>query len=321
MGKEIMTISINKKVADLLRHYAILLKQDGEKNKFRISSYYRAARTIEGLSINIDSVDPVSISGVGKSIAKKIGEILMAGDFCLRQELENAHEDIRDLLRIPGVGPATATKLASIMQNFDKEVTVENLSELVKFGAIEVSNNILNGLSVVDQLKDRIPYSIARSMADMVIRTIKNYVAVDNGKSMVKAAGSLRRKKDTIGDIDIIACPDGVGHKSRKLITDLFCSSGTVLMKGDKKISKVLGGIRIDLLFTTKNKWGASLLYFTGSKAFNQSQRSKAQSYGWTLNEHGLFDGDGNNIAGNTEESVFKALGMQYVRPEDRETK
>jgi DNA polymerase (family 10) len=126
-------------------------------------------------------------------------------------------------------------------------------------------------------------------------------------------AGSLRRKKDTIGDVDIL-----VATSTRGALVNTFCASGIILANGDTKISKALGGVQIDLRIVNEDEWGAALLYFTGSKNFNIRMRKDALARSWTLNEYGLWNGD-KRIAGKTEEEIFKALGWDFVKPEDRE--
>jgi DNA polymerase (family 10) len=307
----------NLKIAKLLRHHAILLKQGGERSRFRLNAYYKAATRIERLDEDIADIDPQTLDGVGKKIANKVAEILDTGDFHQRKELAEAHEDIRDLLRIPGVGPVTAEKFVEVLKKHGKELTTDALKELVDAGTVEVNDNIKTGLSVVGQLaKERIPYNTARSLADMCAGVLETFASKNGGdKPMLMVAGSLRRKKPDIGDIDILICTD-----KRNAATNKFCESGTVLVKGDKKISKIVGGIQIDMRFTKPDEWGAALLYFTGSKNFNKRMRSSALSKGWTLNEYELKEeATGRHIAGETEQSIFDALGWKWTEPEMRE--
>jgi DNA polymerase (family 10) len=306
----------NHQVAGLLRHHAVLLKQGGERNGFRLRAYYKAATKIERMDEDIAEIDPQTLDGIGKKIAAKIEEILETGDFHQRKELADAHEDIRDLLRIPNVGPVTAERFVPILKKHGKELTADALKGLVDAGTVEVSDNIRTGLSVVGELaKERIQYGTAKSLADMAVAVLEQFANKDaDGKPMIVIAGSLRRKKPTIGDIDILICTNRRGGA-----TKTFCQSGTVLVQGDKKVSKVLGGIQIDLRFTRADEWGAAILYFTGSKVFNMRMRGKARGMAWTLNEYGLYDDKGRHVAGETEQSIFDALDWKYTEPEMRE--
>jgi DNA polymerase (family 10) len=211
----------------------------------------------------------------------------------------------------------TAEKFVTILKQHGKELTADALKGLVDTGTVEVNDNIKTGLSVVGQLaKERIPYNTARSLADMCAAILEPFASKNGGdEPMLMVAGSLRRKKPTIGDIDILICTD-----KRNAATNKFCESGTVLVSGKQKVSKVLGGVQIDLRMVDKDEWGAALLYFTGSKNFNTRMRSSALSKGWTLNEYELKEeATGRHIAGETEQSIFDALGWKWTEPEMRE--
>lgn len=302
--------AINDRIAKLFRQYAILIQQDGEKNKFKINSYNKAALTIERMSdpITLDNLD--SIPGVGKKLTCKIEEILESGDFHQRAELATKHDDIMCLIEIPNVGPKRAQTYAAEIKTAGLKVTVENFKKLVDNGTITVPDNIKAGLASGLSANGRIPYSTASSVASVTATMLQCHA------TRLSVAGSLRRHKDTIGDIDILACTD-----TPKDLADAFLQSGVILANGDTKISKALvwgqTRIQIDLRIVKEDEWGAALLYFTGSKNFNIRMRNAAIAKGWKLNEYGLWNGE-QRIAGKTEEEIFEALEWEFVEPEGR---
>lgn len=298
---------INDRIAKLFRQYAILIQQDGETNRFKINSYTKAARTVEEMATLVTEENVNSIPGVGKKLTAKIQQILETGDFRQRQELAAKHDDIMALLEVPNIGPKRAATYAAEIKKHGVAVTVRNFKKLVDDKKIDVPSNIKAGLDSGLSANGRVPYRTARSVADAAIMTLRPYAA------RISVAGSLRRQKDTIGDIDIL-----VVASARGALINTFCTSGIILANGDTKISKALGGIQIDLRIVKDYEWGAALLYFTGSKNFNIRMRKDALAKSWTLNEYGLWDGD-KHIAGRTEEEIFEALDWEFVKPEDRE--
>jgi len=301
--------AINDRIAKLFRQYAILIQQDGESNRFKINSYNKAARTIEQMDEDVTEETVVSIPGVGKKLTCKIEEILETGDFHQRAELHAKYDDIMALLEIPNVGPKRAITYAAEIKKHSMDVTVKNFKTLVDNGSITVPSNIKAGLDSGLSANGRIAYRMARPVADAAIAVLQPHC------TRISVAGSLRRQKETIGDVDILVATNTPGR-----VINLFCSSGIILARGSSKISKALGKVQIDLRIVDEDQWGAALLYFTGSKNFNIRMRRDALAKGWTLNEYALTEvSTGKHIAGKTEEEVFEALGWDYVEPVDRE--
>jgi DNA polymerase (family 10) len=300
---------INDRIAKLFRQYAILIVQDGEENKFKINSYNKAALTIEKMQLPVTKESLDTIPGVGEKLTGKIAEILDTGDFSQRKELAIKHDDIMCLIEIPNVGPKRAMAYSAEIKAAGMTVTVENFKTLVANGKIKVPANIKAGLDSGVTATARVPYAMARPLADATIAVLQQHT------TRISAAGSLRRQKDTIGDIDILATTD-----TPNALINAFCASGTVLARGDTKVAKAIGNIQIDLRIVKESEWGAALIYFTGSKNFNIRMRNAAISKGWTLNEYELkVEATGQHIAGATEEEIFKALGWDYVEPKGRE--
>lgn len=302
-------LETNKKVAELLRQYANLLYQDGERNRFKLASYRKAAKTIEALQIDITTIEPNTVKGVGKSLAVKITEIIEEGDFHQREGLAQKHDDITELIKIPGIGPARALSYVPAFKKIGADITTANFRKLVDAGVIEIPDNIRTGLAMFEKSKGRIRLDEAISIAENVIAALRGHA------TKIEAAGSLRRRKETIGDVDILAASDDPPALFAK-----FKTLGNVLAAGETKSSIDLNGVQVDLRVLDIGSWGAAMLYFTGSKDFNIWMRNIALSKGWTLNEYELKEeATGKHIAGKTEKEVFEALDLQYVIPEMRE--
>jgi DNA polymerase (family 10) len=301
----------NKRVAELLREYANLLYQDGERNRFKLASYRKAAKTIEALQVDITTIeDPQTLKGIGKSLAVKILEIIEEGDFHQRENLAKKHDDISELIKIPGIGPARAIAYVPEFNRLGLEITTANFRKLIDDGEITVPDNILTGLTMFEKSRGRIGLDEALIISEKVIAALRGHAL------KIEAAGSLRRRKETIGDIDILAASTTPGP-----LFDTFKSLGNVLAAGDTKASIDLDGVQVDLRVIDIGSWGAAMLYFTGSKDFNIWLRNRALSRGWTLNEYELKEEvTGKHIAGKTEEEVFSSLDLPYIIPEMRES-
>ena len=312
----------NIEVAELLNEIADYL--EFEEEPFKVRAYRKAALLIEGLSEDIEQVWKESrlteLQGIGEGIAKKIDDFLRNGKSKYLEELKKAVPvDMEELGKIEGLGPKTIIKLY-------KELKVKNVAELekaAKQGKIQeikglgptVEHNILKSIEFARKTSDRVPLGFALSSAEEIISMLKTLKEVERAS----IAGSTRRMKETIGDIDILATT-----KTPSKVIEFFTkmpSVADVLAKGDTKSSvRLKEGIQVDLRVVDDELFGAALLYFTGSKEHNIILRKIAIEKNLKLSEYGLFDKKtGKRTAGETEEEVYSKLGLHYIEPEIRE--
>lgn len=318
----------NLKIAQIFREMADILELMGE-NRFRYLAYRRAAQTIEHSSQEMRQMadeNPkklLDLPGVGQGLADKIVEILHSGD-CREHQmlLAGFKTGLLELLTVRGLGPKKVKK-------FYTELGIDSLSKL-KHAAETGLLAKLPGMGeksqagVVQAIKDHEKHSqrlilhAATEMADRLVVHLKTCPVVDR----VEYAGSCRRKQETVGDIDILVT--WKTEKDHARIVAHFVTQPDVrqiLAHGETKASVILesanGPIQSDLRVVDESSFGAALHYFTGSKAHNIAMRKLAISKGFKLNEYGLFKGE-KKIAGKTEKSIFKALGLPYIIPELR---
>jgi DNA polymerase (family 10) len=313
-------------IADILE-----LKDD---NRFRIRSYRRAARVVRDMPDDVKSLSEAgqltSIQGIGSSLAEKIEEILKTGTCKYCEELrQDPVHGLTALLSIPGVGARLARKL-------NKEIGISGVDELEqaaregRLRSIEgmgekIEEKILKGIEQYRRNVGRFKVSEALAHAEAIVKTIGAMKAV----SRIDIAGSLRRMKETIGDIDILVIP-GSSRRGSSLeesshgIMDAFTSMDTVsdvLARGETKSSVILSsGIQVDLRILPKSDYGAAMHYFTGSQDHNVVMRDRAKRMGLKISEYGVFGvKDDKRLGGEREEDVFKLVGLPFIPPELRE--
>jgi len=314
---------INLDMARIFDEIADILEVKGE-NSFKIRAYRRAARTIETLTQDLKVIadrgginELKKIPGVGDAIAKKILEIAETGDCKKHIELkQEVPSGVLELLAIPRVGPKTIAKLhdelgiCSIadLEEAAKSHKLERLSGL----GTKVEENILKGIAQYRSYKGRVLLSEALPRAESIVTELKKFDAV----AKITIAGSLRRMRETIGDIDILVVSNSPGA-----VMDAFTSLDGVediVAKGDTKSSIVLKGIDVDLRVVAETAFGAAAHYFTGSKHHNIKIRELGMKQGLKINEYGIFRGD-QRIGGEDEADVFASVGLAYIPPELRE--
>ncbi|MEM0287828.1 MAG: DNA polymerase/3'-5' exonuclease PolX [Nitrososphaerota archaeon] len=306
----------NSEIADLLDRTALLLEAVGE-NRFKIVAFRRAAKNVRNLSEDIEDVWNTGgleqLPGIGKGIAKKIDEYIRTGKITYLQKLENqVPQAAIDLMAIPGIGPRTAFKLTKEhgIQNID------SLREAIQNGSLDdffgptIRKKIISEIEMIKSTSKRMLLPQAEEIAGSIVEYLKA------GGIHIIIAGSIRRCKATVGDIDAIALDENAVELLSK-----FPHTSKVLSRGTKKASFILdNGVQVDVRISEKDELGATLLYFTGSKDHSIALRNIAISKGYKLNEYGLFDeSSGKLIASGSEEGIYKALGMQYIEPELRE--
>ena len=312
----------NIEVAELLNEIADYLEFANEP--FKIRAYRKAALVIEGLSEDIEQVWKDNrleeLPGIGGGIAKKIDEFLRTGKLKHLEDLKKKTPvDMEGLGKIEGIGPKTIFKLYKQL----KVKTVADLEKAAKQGKIQkirglgptVEQNILKSIEFAKKTKERVPLGFALASAEEVVVLLKALKYVER----VGIAGSTRRMKETIGDIDILAT-----SKNPDKVIEFFTKMpnvADVLAKGPTKSSiRLKEGIQVDLRVLDDHIFGAALLYFTGNKEHNILLRRIAIEKGLKLSEYGLFHKKTNKlVAGRTEEEVYKKLGMDYIEPEMRE--
>ncbi|MFJ2030090.1 DNA polymerase/3'-5' exonuclease PolX [Streptosporangium sp. NPDC087985] len=301
----------NDAVASALEEYAELFAMTGG-DPFRVRSYQKAAKAIAGFPEDIATTAVRSVPGVGEAIAKKVEEYLERGSFRQLDDLRGKVPDgVRRLTRIASLGPKKAVFLFQELGIDSPEalagaIAQGRLKGLRGFGP-KTEENLLKGIEQLEQTSARVHVGVAMDLAERIIASLP--------AERIAYAGSLRRMKDTIGDIDILAVGPGTlmdDFKSRPYVAEVIAS-------GEKKTSiHTTEGIQVDLRLVPAESWGAALQYFTGSKEHNVHLREITVKKGWKLSEYGLFDGD-RVIAAEREEDIYQALGMPWIPPTLRE--
>ncbi len=309
----------NADISSALWQIAALLEEQG--TKFKPAAYRRAAKTVEDLEKDIGSFktekDLMTLPGIGEAIAGKIREFLETGHIRMLDELMASQGALPpDLLAIEDLGPARAREL-------QRQLGITSVADLIKAaegGKLRIlprfsetmEKKILENARRVKERSRRFPRAEVVDDVRMLLKTLR---AVP-GVVKAEAAGSFRRKKETVGDIDILAIA-----KNREKVSDAIAHLPIVrhvVAHGETKLSfDLLSGLRVDIRFVDRDQWGAALLYFTGDKEHNIALRKLAIKRGWKLNEYGLFEGE-RVIASKEEKDVYEALGFTFVSPERR---
>ncbi len=316
-------MSKNREIGEIFDNIADILDLL-EDNPFRIRAYRNAGRNIRELTDNIEDLiernEFIKIPGIGPDLLGKIREFLSTGKINDYEELKKrVPEGLVELLAIQGLGPKTLAKL-------NKELGVKNIEDLERaLGGKQILTlrgmgekkveDIKRGIELFIKSGDRMLLGIALPLAEQIIHEINKIPGAEG----TIAAGSIRRMRETIGDIDILTMAKE-GERVVKAFTKLpFVKE--VLASGDTKGSVIFEtGIQIDLRVVEPDSYGAALQYFTGSKAHNIKLRTIALEKGLKINEYGVFRGD-KKIAGENEDGIYRILGLPWIPPEIREDK
>jgi DNA polymerase (family 10) len=313
---------------DLLETIAQLLELKGE-NPFKIRAYTNAARALETYSGNFPKLVEENglreLAGIGEAIAKKISEYALTGKLEYFEKLRSDFpESLFELFEVQGLA---GKKIKVLWEKLQVRSIAElegacrdgRVAELPGFGA-KTAENLLRSIERRTKRAGRYLLSEAALMANQLIAHFKDHPDV----SQISAAGSLRRAKETIGDLDLL-----VATKEPARITEHFVTSNLIeriLAKGETKTSVILkNGMQADLRVVANHEFPFALAYFTGSKEHNVALRGRALQHGWTLNEYRLGDDPGANEPSEaippirTEEELYRALGLAFVPPELRE--
>ncbi len=316
----------NREFARVLSETADLMEIAGEDG-FRIRSYRNAASAIEGYPERVDDIlsNPkrtvTEIPGVGKGIASVIAELAKRGSFEKRDTLlAQFPPTLLDLFKIQGLGPKGIAlvyehhKVATI-DELERICKEQKLRELPRMGA-KLEEKVLKSIAQYRQRTGRFLLNFGQNVAGELIP----YLSETGGIEKIAAAGSLRRGKDTIGDLDLLVTGPGATDALERFVQ--HPKAHNVLGKGPNKASIQYGldGLQVDLRALPHESYGAAMQYFTGSKEHNILVRSRALKLGLTLNEYGLFKLETEErVAGETEEEVYAALGLAWIPPELRE--
>jgi DNA polymerase (family X) len=315
----------NAEAAELLRNIGDLLDVLGEK--FKPEAYRRASRSIDSMTEDLSQVaarnELDSIPGVGEAIAEKLGEYLRTGHSSYYERIQKEiPPGIVEIMRLPGLGPKTARRFWVELQiqgpkELSDAIDSGRLASVAGFGPrkIELIKEALAAAQLAPAGSARMPIDVAYPIAIRIARALRERSKADQ----VEIAGSFRRGRETVGDLDFL-----VTSQEPEKVFDLFSALPEireVRMRGPTKETVVLtNGLQVDLRVVEPDAFGAALLYFTGSKDHNVHLRTIARDRGLKINEYGIFRGD-DRIGGRTEEEMYDALKLAWIPPEIRENR
>ncbi len=315
---------VNQQVAQKFYKTADLLEILGE-NPFRVRAYRNAARTIESLGRDLSEMvaqgeDLTKLPGIGKDLAEKIKEIIATGSFSKLRELEEkVPPGLVELLKVEGLGPKRIKTLydtlgITSLEELREAAAKGEISKLPGFGK-KLEQTILKGVVLAKKEGRRFRWAYAEAFAIELVRFLKKA----RGLKEIEVAGSYRRKKDTVGDLDILVAAREPAQIIDHFVT--FPDIKTVISKGQTRSTVILSSdIQVDLRAVEEESYGSALHYFTGSKAHNIAIRSIALKAGLKINEYGVFKGE-KRIAGRSEDEIFSAVGLPFIEPELRENR
>jgi len=320
----------NKSIAGILYETADLLEVDAA-DSFRIRSYRNAAEAIEGWPQQISDMianekSVLAIPGIGKGMLTNIKEMLTEGKLTLHADLLKKYRpSMLQLLKVQGLGPKTIALIWSAYQVCD----LEGVEQLAREGKIRTlprmgekhEQKLLKAIEDYRRIAGRFLIETAQIQAEKILEHLRAYPGVEKATP----AGSLRRGRETVGDLDILvtgpACCDDA--ERQKLIDHIIKLPGLmeIIARGENKISfRLRGGMQVDVRTLAPDSFGAAMQYFTGSKAHNVSLRQRALKMGYTLNEYSLARLDNQEVvASKSEEEIYSALKLDYIPPEIRE--
>ncbi len=314
----------NTAVAKVFQDIADLLELKGE-NQFKIRAYQKAARAIEHLPKEIEiileeGVDLKSIPGVGEAIARKTAELVNTGKLGYYEELRSEFPDgISTLLDVPGIGPKTALSLSQELgvksiDELEQAINEGRVARLFRMGE-KTADNLLHQIQALRRKDQRIPIGEALPIVEDIMSALKPCPGLHN----LTAAGSLRRFRETVGDIDIMGTADDGEGVIQTFIQ--LPQVKEVPLKGTTKASVIVsGGLQVDLRMVEHDCFGSTLQYFTGSKQHNINLRERGHRQGLKLSEYGITILDSGIIEKMpTEEAFYERLGLQFIPPELRE--
>jgi DNA polymerase (family 10) len=320
----------NKAIANILYETADLLEIDGQ-DSFRIRSYRNAAQAIENHSQQIKGLiaDPkqvLAIPGIGKGMLNNLKELFESGKLAIQMELlEKYHPSMLQLLKIQGLGPKTIKLIwdayqVSDVDGVEKLAREGKIRELPRMGEKHEAK-LLKAIEDYRRIGGRYLIDAAEEEAGKLTEYLRKFSGIDK----ITPAGSLRRGRDSVGDLDILvtgkACCSEQGRQKAIAYVAKYPPLMEVIASGDNKISfRLRSAMQVDVRLLPPESFGAAMQYFTGSKAHNVSLRQRALKMGYTLNEYSLATLEGEKpVAGKTEEEIYAKLKLDYIPPEMRE--
>ncbi|HEV2469518.1 MAG TPA: DNA polymerase/3'-5' exonuclease PolX [Candidatus Sulfotelmatobacter sp.] len=320
----------NKAIANILYETADLLEIDGQ-DSFRIRSYRNAAQAIENHSHQLKDIigEPkqvLAIPGIGKGMLQNLQELFNTGKLAVQAELlQKYHPSMLQLLKIQGLGPKTIALIWSAYKISDvdgvEKLCVEGkIRELPRMGEKHEAK-LLKAIQDYRRIGGRFLIDAAELECEKITAYVEKFPGIDK----ITPAGSLRRGRETVGDLDILvtgkACTTEAGRQEAIAYVAKYPPLMDVIASGDNKISfHVRNGMQVDVRLLPPESFGAAMQYFTGSKAHNVTLRQRALKMGYTLNEYSLATLEGEKpVAGKTEEEIYSKLKLDYIPPEMRE--
>jgi len=311
----------NREVARLLEEIATLLELKGE-NPFKSRAYQNAARAVDALEEEVAALVEtgrlVGATGIGPGICEKLTELVRTGRMTTLEDLRReVPRGLREMVQVPGLGPKRARAIHAALgieslAELAQSCRDDRLKDLKGFGA-KTQESILAGIARRERSRERRLLSEADTAAAAIVAAVGKAAGI----SRISVAGSLRRRRETIKDIDIV-----VSSADPAAVMEAFVTYGEVegiIARGPTRSSvRLWGGIQVDLRVVTEDEYPFALLYFTGSKAHNIGMRAKAQKMGLKLNEYGLFAGE-TPVPCASEQAIYEHLGYMWVEPELRE--
>jgi DNA polymerase (family X) len=315
----------NAEIASAFDEIADLLEFQGA-NQFRVRAYRNAARTIRDLPESVTDIAGstdrklTDLEGIGADLAEKIKTLLDSGSLPMLDELrQQVPESVLTMLRVPGLGPKRVATLykelnVSTLEDLRQAAEAHKIRELKGFGA-KTEETILAGMEIATEAERRVLWADADQFVQEVLAHMRTCEAVEQ----IEAAGSYRRGKDTVGDLDFLVVAKDAGRVMDYLAE--YRGLAGVSARGETKLSgRLASGLQLDLRVVADESFGAALQYFTGSKAHNVILRGLAKDRGLKINEYGVFRGE-KPIAGRTEEEVYGAIDLPWIPPELREAR
>ena len=319
----------NATMAHLLEETADLLEISGA-DSFRIRSYRRAAEAAEQTTVDLraaagDSLQLLAIPGIGKSMAANLQAIAQTGTLPLRDELLAKYgAGVLELLKLPGMGPKTVSLLWDAAQiggidQLAEAIGAGRLAGLPRMGEKQIEK-LRKGIDDYRRSAGRYRIDVAEEAAERITAWLLSFPGIER----VTPAGSLRRGRETAGDLDLLATGPACAPPDTAAAVEhvaAFAGIHDIIAKGENKVSfHLINGLQVDVRLLPSSSYGAALQYFTGSKAHNVSLRQRALKMGYTLSEWALARLDDESVvAAATEEEIYAALGMDWMPPELRE--
>ncbi len=312
----------NSDIEEIFNRVADLLEIEGA-NPFRVRAYRNAARTVGGLSSNVtdmveSSEDLTELSGIGEDLAAKITEIVKTGGLEQLEEIERrTPPGLAELLQISGLGPKRVQTLRkeldiTSLEELERAAQAGQVRQLYGFGE-KIEAGILEDLERVREGEGRTLWRVAEQVAE----PLADYLRAGEGTSQVVVAGSYRRRKETVGDLDILVTADDAVGTIERFVR--YEDVAEIMSQGETRSTvRLRSGLQVDLRVVAPESFGAALLYFTGSKSHNIHLRRMAMDRGLKINEYGVFEGQ-ERISGQAEEGIYELFDLPLIPPELRE--